>query len=122
VGPLAMLNWFRAVLEQTLLPKARTNSNPELYAEVLLDNLPDGVTVADLLPLLERNTWWPDLQGLAPEVSRHPIWFRDFRAALIQMIKSPPPEEVEPPANGEPGVKGVPASDAAADGEGDDGE
>lgn len=119
LSPLTFLTWFRAVLEETLIPKARADANPELYAELVLDNLPEGVTPGDLLPLLERPNWWSELQTIAPNVARYPRWFGEFRRLLIQWIKSPP--EATDDTTAEPPAGDGSGGSASSEGTGHDG-
>lgn len=86
MGLVSLLPWLNATL-QSLIHQAARNKDPELYAEVTLDNVPDGVNPKDLIPFLERADWWAQLQGFAPAVSPYPAWFADYRTALLSMLK-----------------------------------
>lgn len=90
---LGLLGWFRGLVAD-LIPKAQRNSNPALYAEVVLDNLPEGTGEKDLLPFLERPTWWEDLKVMAPGVAPYQTWFTDFRREVLGMVKT---AQVDPP-------------------------
>lgn len=71
-------------IAQQLVPKARNNSNPGLYAEYILDNAPPGQVRAFVLQ--------PDaieqLVRVNPEVQIYRQWFDALRLALLQMLET----------------------------------
>jgi hypothetical protein len=86
VGVVSILPWLSATLQQ-LIVQAGKNRDPELYAEVTLDNVPDGIDAKQLIPFLERPDWWAQLQSFAPAVSPYPAWFADYREAVLAMLR-----------------------------------
>jgi hypothetical protein len=83
-GPMDM-QAMRAALAQ-LVAKARNNSDPILYADWILDNVPNGqvralVVQVDLLEQLVR---------LNPEVQMYRPWFESLRASLLEALELPP--------------------------------
>jgi hypothetical protein len=89
VGVVSLLPWLSAMLQQ-LIVRAGKNRDPELYAEVTLDNVPDGIDPKQLIPFLERVDWWQQLVGFAPAVMPYPSWFQEYRDALLTMLKEAP--------------------------------
>lgn len=86
MGLMTFLPWLRATLD-TLVFQAARNKDPNLYAEVTLDNLPDGLDVREMLKLIEAEDWWKTLQQIAPTVIPYAGWFKEFRDAMIKEIK-----------------------------------
>jgi len=75
-----------------LVGKAKTGADPSLYAELVLDNVPD----AQLTPMLQRgDALIDDLIGLHPPVGEHREWF----VALLKEVN-----ELLEPVDEEPGV------------------
>jgi hypothetical protein len=83
---LAMLAWLRATLQQLAFQAAK-NGNPELYAEVVLDNVPPGVNVAEFKSHLLRDDWWSVLTQFCPEVAPYKGWMTQFRQYTLEMIE-----------------------------------
>lgn len=73
---------------QFLLEKAFKNSDPALYAELLLDNFPDGIKPDDLVDFLKRDDWWNSLVAFDPRVQNYPGWFSQLRSELIEQHSS----------------------------------
>lgn len=99
---LAQLNWLRATLAQLLI-QATKQSNPRLYAEVVLDNLPEFVPPKDLLERLSAEDWWTQLQRADARIAPHEAWFTKFRSGAIRLLRHrlTPPEEPQPMTDGE---------------------
>lgn len=100
---LAQLNWLRGTLAQLLI-QATKQSNPRLYAEVVLDNLPEFVPAKDLLERLSAPDWWTQLQRADARIATHEAWFTKFRNAAIRLLRhrlTPPPQEPQPMTDGE---------------------
>lgn len=75
-----------------LVGKAKTGADPSLYAELVLDNVPD----AQLTPMLSRgDALIDDLIGIHPPVGEHREWF----VALLKEVN-----ELLEPVDEEPGV------------------
>jgi hypothetical protein len=80
------LQWLRGTLDQ-LLVQAGKGSNPRLYAEVVLDNLPPIITEAELLERLAREDWLAQLAQLDTAVGQHSQWFEKFRDYLVKALR-----------------------------------
>jgi hypothetical protein len=103
---LQQLQWLRHTLGQLINQAERKNSNPRLYGEVMLDNLPPFIKEQDLLDRLRTETWFAELQQIDGRVAQHQEWFQRFRdyvvkALVRKLAKSDPPEP--PPGQGLPG-------------------
>ena len=114
------LTWLRQTLG-AMLVQAQRGSQPRLYAEVVLDNLPPFIAPKDLLARLSAADWWTQLQGIDGRVAPHAEWFQKFRDNAVKMLArrerkaaeaaAPPPAQTpEPrlPGKNEPmqGVEG----------------
>lgn len=86
VNLLAQLQWLRGTLSQ-LLVQAGKGSNPRLYAEVLLDNLPAEITTAQLFERLDRDDWLIQLAQLDSQVHQHAQWLGRFREQVLRAIR-----------------------------------
>lgn len=80
---LALVPVLRSQLDVWVV-KAASDSDPELYADLLLDNLPPNVTRDMLRKFLERDDWWPMLQQFDARVTPYIGWFANLRNALIE--------------------------------------
>lgn len=80
------LQWLRATLVQLLAQASKPGSNPRLYGEVVLDNLPPFITDAALLERLSKDDWFAQLQQLEPNVTAHAEWFQRFRDYAVKML------------------------------------
>jgi len=87
VGLMALAQWLGPVAHD-LCRQAARDRDPELYAEVILDNLPEGPTPDELIGFIEREDWFAWLQRLAPPVANYPAWFAQFREAALAMLKA----------------------------------
>jgi hypothetical protein len=83
---VALIPFFRKQLE-LLVVKAAANSDPTLYADLLLDNLPVGVTRPMLTEFLARDDWWSVMQQFDERVIPYEGWFREFRTTLIESLR-----------------------------------
>lgn len=84
---VSLLPYLRKQME-LLVIKAARNSDPGLYAELLLDNLPDGVNPKTLLAFIQRDDWWTVLQEFDARVEPYAGWFTNFRNDLIDAIEN----------------------------------
>ncbi|MGA9854259.1 MAG: hypothetical protein WBR29_03140 [Gammaproteobacteria bacterium] len=80
-----LINWFRQQLPM-LIQRAARNADPALYADLLADNMPQGVSLPDLKAALSRPDWFGLLQQLTPDVTPYQGWFTQLRDALVQII------------------------------------
>lgn len=105
---LAQLNWLRTTIGQ-LLVQAQRQSNPRLYAEVVLDNLPAFITPKDLLERLSAPDWWTQLQGIDARVAPFTEWFAKFRDYAVRSLarrERKAAEAASPPDTPEPHLPG----------------
>jgi hypothetical protein len=79
---LQLLGWLK---EQCagLAHQASLNKDPNLYADVVLDNLPD-VDPTMLRNMLGAPDWWATLCQFSPNVQPYPQWFAECREALVK--------------------------------------
>jgi hypothetical protein len=83
--PMALfLGWLRQTLEQ-LVVKAAANKNPQLYAEVMYDNVPEGIDPKSLVDFLKTDTWWAQLANFYPPATPYQGWFTQMRDALLEI-------------------------------------
>jgi hypothetical protein len=87
MNPLfALAQWFGQQLP-SLTVKAAKDSDPELYAEVLLDSVPDGMDARMLRDILARPDWWTQLTTFYPQASPYQGWFTSLRDSMISMVE-----------------------------------
>jgi hypothetical protein len=79
---LKLISWVRGVLV-FLVVKAQKNSDPALYADYVLDNVPNGVDIVQFAKYLNEPNWWDVLQQFHPGVAPYQGWFHQFRDELI---------------------------------------
>jgi hypothetical protein len=82
---LQQLSWLRGTLAQ-LLPQAAKGSNPRLYAEVILDNIPEFLGEAVLREQLAAPDWFEKLKGIDNRVEQHQEWFTKFRDYAVRVL------------------------------------
>jgi hypothetical protein len=94
MGLIQKLNWLR---QQTnaLVHQAQRDKDPELYAEVMLDNLPPFIDPAELLTRLQQPGAVAELAQLNGAVAQYAEWFEEFRAAAVAILTAPPEGEPE---------------------------
>lgn len=80
------LNWLRSTLTQLLSQAQKANSNPRLYGEVVLDNLPAFVDPKALLERLKGDKWFAELQQIDARVGQHAEWFQRFRDYVVKSL------------------------------------
>ena len=85
MNQLQMLNWIRAQVK-TLAYQAGRKSDPELYAAVFLDNLPDGISEDDIYSQFSLPNALDTLAMINPAVNDFREWFEDFRKAVVEML------------------------------------
>lgn len=96
---LKQLNWLRQQT-MTLCHYAARGKNPELYAEVMLDNLPDFITEADLLARLKEPNAIAQLSQVNTEILKYRPWFEEFRKAMVRLLDETDEPEVLGPGPG----------------------
>jgi hypothetical protein len=83
---MALVHWLMARLPQ-LEERAAKDRDPELYADVLLDNLPENVDLREVNELLARPDWWVILKGARPGIGPYQPWFTEMHAALRLRVR-----------------------------------
>lgn len=105
---LQLMAWLKDQLA-ALTHQASLNKDPDLYAEVVVDNLPAGVDPKLLRDQLARPDWWAVMGGFYPGVQPYPQWFAECRESILtrlnEMIGAP--EIAPPPASGKPPKKKI---------------
>ncbi len=91
---IRQLNWLRTQT-QALCVQASRGKSPELYAEVLLDNLPSFISVDDLLMRLKEPNAVAQLAQLNSDVAKYAPWFEELRKYVIEFLS---PEDTDMPA------------------------
>ena len=82
---LKKLNWLRSITAD-LVRRAAREKDPELYAEVFLDNLPDFISLEEVAERFRDPNAVAMLAQLDPAVTAYAPWFESFRAAVNEMI------------------------------------
>jgi hypothetical protein len=90
---LRQLNWLRTQTA-ALCQKAAQGKDPELYAEVLLDNLPVFITPDEIYRRLSEPNAVDQLAQLNPTVLNHRAWFESFRASILEFLKPEEPTQL----------------------------
>lgn len=85
--PLAPhLPWLKGQVERLIVCAAR-GSDPELYAEVLLDELPAALDPQKMAALLASPDWFKMFSGLDARISQYPEFFDAVRQTILGMIQ-----------------------------------
>jgi hypothetical protein len=69
-----------------LVQLASRGKDPELYAELFLDNLPAFITNAEVFERMQSPEAISDLAMLNPNVQRFAPWFEEFRQAVVELL------------------------------------
>lgn len=85
-NPLTLLNWAREKLAY-LTQKASKNLDASLYADWLVNEVPDGVDILEFAKYLAHPDWWTYLQQFSPGVAPYQGWFAEFRDVLIDVLE-----------------------------------
>lgn len=83
---LQQLQWLRGTLTQLLAQAQKPNSNPRLYGEVVLDNLPPFIDEQALLDRLKSTEWLTQLSQVDARVTQHQEWFQRFRDYAVKAL------------------------------------
>jgi len=86
---------FKKVMQKQingLLSRAAANSDPGLYAEMILDQLPDDY-VDKFADFIFSDDVMEEMTKLVPDVNKHLGWFIDLRDELREALQ-PDPDEV----------------------------
>lgn len=72
---------------------AAANSDPGVYAQLLLDQLPHNASEA-LVRMLQRDDWWSLMRPYVPQLEPHQAWLSQVRDELLEATA--PKGEPEP--------------------------
>lgn len=105
---LELVNWLQHQVRY-LIPKARAGSSASLYAELMLDNLPAGVTADMVLSALQQQGALDKLFNVLPNDDRIAAqtvrpWFEELRTELVGFLvalKNPAPDDTPDDKGGE---------------------
>ena len=89
---LQQLNWLRHQVN-VLVHQAMKGGDPQLYAAVMLDNLPDFLTEEDIYQRMRSPSAVNDLAKFDPRVNQYTDWFDKFRTAVLAEFED---EDVPP--------------------------
>jgi hypothetical protein len=94
---LNKLNWLKATAA-SLCMQASKNKDPELYAEVMMDNLPPFVTEEEIYERMSAPDAVAQLAKVHPGVAQYAEWFTRFRQAVLDSFDEEAPDggELEP--------------------------
>lgn len=81
------MDFFKTKIEE-LLRNAAQNKDPELRADVFLDDLPDFVPESVLLELLTQPDWFDRLALFDERVRNYQGWFTDLREYLLHALQN----------------------------------
>jgi hypothetical protein len=84
---MSQLNWIRAQLN-VLVHHAARDKSPELYAEVLLDNLPPFITPEEITEHIGAPDALAKLAQIDARVNQHLAWFEEFRQAINELLSA----------------------------------
>jgi hypothetical protein len=83
---LPHLSWLKTQLAK-LAGAAHRNRDPELYAAMFLEELPNGLTPQRVLELLSRSDWLAQLARFEPSINDTIApWWNQLRECLFAMI------------------------------------
>jgi hypothetical protein len=83
---LRVLQWIK---NQTVMlcHQAARQKDPELYAELFLDNLPDGLTEEMVMERMQKPDAIDELATINPMVLQYREWFEQFRDEVIELLQ-----------------------------------
>lgn len=82
-----------AMLKQSLnflCMKASSNSDPVLYADLVIDNIPED----QLTVFIGRNDWLSHLAVFEPKVKDYQEWFNQLKQAVTEVLTSPDGDDI----------------------------
>lgn len=82
---IRQIQWVKAQLT-ALVGQASRGKSAELYAEVMLDNLPPFITPDDIAERIGAPDAIAQLAKLEPRVLQHAAWFEEFRKAVNEYL------------------------------------
>lgn len=93
---LQFLSWMREQLNY-IIGQAARNRDPALYANLLLDNIPQdsagnlAFPPDKLLEFISREDWWEQICRFESGCAPYKKWFEEFRTELIAALKDEEP-------------------------------
>lgn len=82
---LGLLPWLKSETERLLVAAAR-DSDPELRAAAMYDDLPDDADIESVGTVLSRSDWFQLFQQLDSRVTQYAAFFAAVRSSLLQLI------------------------------------
>lgn len=104
---LRMVPWLKGQIEMLLVRAAR-GSDPELYAEVVLDSIPENVSGDTLIEFLQRTDWFQMLAQFDSRVQQHAQWFANLRAEIFKAADAIKASMAQPQRSAPPAAKPAP--------------
>jgi hypothetical protein len=102
---LQKLHWLKTQVD-LLVYQANRESDPELYASVMMDNLPPYITEQEIQQRMVAPDALQQLAQIDARVTKFAPWFEEFRQAVLAILA-----EEEPPATPQAQPTDVPLSD-----------
>jgi hypothetical protein len=93
---LQKLKWLQATTTG-LVVQASRGKDPELYAEVFLDNLPPFITLDEVAERFKAPEAVAQLAQINPAVANYAAWFESFRVAVNSFIEDDDEDTGTPP-------------------------
>lgn len=100
---LKQVAWLRQIVAQLTYQAARAK-DPELYADVFMDNLPDFVEEDEVYRRFAEESALEDLFKLHPPAKQYEVWFKNFRQCVLDSFvddEAPPPGDIGDDGPGE---------------------
>lgn len=79
------MDWLRKKIDE-LLQNAAQNKNPELRAELLLDDLPPFIPESMIKNMLTRDDWFEQLSAFDNRVLSYHGWFNELRECILETL------------------------------------
>jgi hypothetical protein len=90
---------------KTLCAKAAAQGDPVLYAELIVDEVPED----KLQELLGVPDWFDKLCAIEPNVRNYPAWFGELAGEVTAILQAPPEDDIS--GTDTPATDGAPAQD-----------
>lgn len=99
-APTVEIQFFRDHL-MMLVQRAAQNRNPELYAQLLLEELPDTISDELVKQLLTREDWFEQLMLFEERIAPYRGWFDYLRQTVLTLLDEESDDErIDPGATG----------------------
>lgn len=89
---IQLIGWFRELIAKWF-KAAQRNGNPELYAELFIDELPDSITDDQIISMLGADDWWMKLVAFESKLAPYQGWFTQLRAHILSNFVSESDED-----------------------------